>query len=210
MTMQKFTWPIASTMILLSMLGCSPKVKQPAGTSEGGAPTAQIPGGLSAVEFGIGDVETSLHLSLTISGKSDLTNVEIEEKQTKKYQVALVNAQVRKPYPEKLILNLEIRAVDNFIGHAVQIVPHFYFDEVDVVLDGFVYGGAGTIGWRNIQIDVFEHLKKDASTTLIHAELELSLFLNTDVSEVTPETPPTPLTQSVTSLSNPVRIDFLP
>ena len=210
MTMQKFAWPMASMMIVLSMLGCTPKVKGPAGPSEDGASSAQIPEGLSAVEFGIGDVETSLLLGLTISEDGDLTNVEIEEKETTKYEVALVNVKVRKPYPKRLIVNLEIGALDDFAGHAVQIVPHIYVDKVDIEMDGFVYGGSATVRRRDIRIDVLEHLKEDASTTLIRAELELRLFLNTDASEVTPETPPTPLTQTVTSLSNPVRIDFLP
>jgi len=197
-------------MVLLAALGCDPKPKESGGTSGDGVPSTQEPETAAAVEYGIGDVESSIVLALTIIDDGDLGNIEIQELETTKYEVALVNAQLQKPYPEELMLNLRIRAYNNFDGHAVKIIPHFFFDEVEVELEGFIYGGTATEGLRNIQIEVFKHLKEGAPTVLIRAELELSLFLNTDVSEVTVDTPPTALTQSIPLLSNPVRIDFLP
>lgn len=208
--MQKFSWPIVSTLILLSIIGCTPEVKKSASPSKGDGTSSPIQETLVAVEYGIGDVETSLKMELTIVDDGSLPSVEIEEKETTKHELALVNVKVRKPYPEKLTLNLKLRAFDVFAEHAVKIIPHVFFDDVDVKLEGYVYGGGQTEGLRNIRIEVFDHLKEGATSTLVHVELELSLFLNTDASEIGLETPPTPLTQTNTSFSNPVRIDFLP
>lgn len=206
----KFAPSILLAALLLPMVGCSPEASAPEGDSGVGSLEISDRSSVAPVVFGIGDVETSLDMTLTIDKETDLTNVEFEEVLTRKYEIAKVDVLVRKPYPEELILVLKIKSFDNFVGHAVQIRPHVYFDGKDVALDGFIYGSRAVLNRREFKMNLFEHLEDSPSSTLVHAELEISLFLNTDESEVTLETPPTEHTQTVTKLSNLVRIDFVP
>ncbi len=206
----KFAPTLLLAALVLPIVGCSPEASAPEGDSGVSNLETSDPSGASPVVFGIGDVETSLDMTLTLDEEMDLTNVEFEEVLTKKYEIAKIDVLVRKPYPEELILLLKIKSFDNFAGHAAQIRPHVYFDDKDVVLDGFIYGSTAVLTRREFRVNLFEHLEGSPSSVLVHAELEISLFLNTDESEVTLETPPTERTQSVTKLSNLVRIEFVP
>ena len=206
----KFAPTVLLAALLLPIVGCSPKASAPEGDS--GVSTLETfdASSPSAVVFGIGDVETSLDMVLIVDETTDMTHVQFEEFKTVKKDLAKVDVVVRKPYPEELNLVLQIKSLGNFVGHAVQIRPHVYFDAKDVALEGFIYGNTAVLDPHEFKINVFEHLEGDPSSTLVHAELEINLFLNTDESEITLETPPTEHTQSVTKLSNPVRIDFVP
>lgn len=208
--LQKFALTILLTALLPPIVGCSPKPSAPEGDASVSTPVTPDPSSTNSVVFGIGDVETSLDMTLSLDEETDLTNVHLDEKRTKKKDLAKVDILVRQPYPEELILVLKIKSFDNFPGHAVQITPHVYFDDKDVELEGFIYGNRAVLDRHEFKINVFEHLEGSPSSTLAYAELQISLFLNTDEAEVTLETPPTEQTQSVKKLSNPVRIDFIP
>lgn len=205
---------IAPTILLaaflLPIVGCSPKASAPEGDSGVRTPEISDASSSNTVVFGIGDVETSFGVTLTLDGETDLTNIQLEEARTRKADLAKIDVILRKPYPEELNLVLRIKSSDNFVGHAVQVKPHIYFDAKDVALEGFIYGNSAVLEQHEFKVNVFDHLESSPSSILVHAELEISLFLNTDESEITLETPPTEHTQSVTKLSNPVRIDFAP
>ena len=196
--------------LLLPVVGCSPKASAPEGDSGVGTVETSDASSATSVVFGIGDVETSIIVTLTLDEETDFTNVQLEEARTRKMDLAKVDVILQKPYPEELILVLRIKSSDNFVGHAVQVKPHVYFDSKDVALEGFIYGNRAVLDQHAFTVNVFDHLEGNPSSTLVHAELEINLFLNTDESEITLETPPTKHTQSVTKLSNPVRINFVP
>lgn len=197
-------------MVLLPILGCTPDTGPPEETSESEVTETDDTLGIAPIKFGIGDVETSIKMAFSISPDMDLTNVQYEQTLTQHQEIAKVDVRVSKPYPEKMLLTLGFRIINDFTGHAAQVIPHIFLDDKDVPLEGFVLGGNATAESPEFTIDIFEHLDTIPSTILVHPELEINLFLDTDESEITPETPPTELTQSVTKLGNPVRIDFLP
>lgn len=197
-------------MVLLPILGCSPDAGPPEETSESEVTATENTLGVAPLRFGIGDVETSIEMILTLDSDMDLTNVQIQQALTKNKKLAKVEVRVLKPYPEKMLLTLGFRITNNFAGHAVQVIPHIFLDDKDLPLEGFILGGNTASERPEFTIDIFEHLDTIPSTILVHPELEIKLFLDTDKSEITLETPPTELTQSITKLGNPVRIDFLP
>ena len=207
---EKFTLFVLLAALLPPSVSCSPKASAPEGDSGVGAPETTDASIATSVAFGIGDVETSLDMTLALDEETDLTYVQFEEARTKKKELAKVDVLVRKPYPEELNLVLRIKSFDNFVGHAVQVRPHIYFDGKDVALEGFIYGNTALLERHEFKVNVFEHLEGNPSSTLVHAELKISLYLNTDEDQITLETPPTERTQSVTKLSNLVRIDFVP
>lgn len=206
----KVAQTILLAALLLPVLGCSPKASAPEGDSGAGTPEISDAPTSASVVFGIGDVETSLAVTLTLDKEMDLANIQLEEARTRKTDLAKVDVIVRKPYPEELNLILRIKSSDNFVGHAVQVKPHIYFDAKDVALEGFIYGNRAVLDRHDFKINVFDHLEGSPSSILVYVKLEINLFLNTSESEITLETPPTEHTQSVTKLSNPVRIDFVP
>lgn len=207
---EKFTLFLLLAALLPSIVGCSPKVSAPEDDSGSSGPAPSEPSSSTAVMFGIGDVETSLDMVLILDETTDLTNVRFEEFRTKKKDLAKVDVFVGKPYPEELNLILKIKSFDNFTGHAVQLRPTLHLDGKDIALEGFVYGSTAVLDRREFKVNIFDHLEGDPSSVLAHVELEIDLFLNTDESEVTLDTPPTENVQSVLKLSNPVRIDFVP
>lgn len=208
--LEKFALFLLLAALLPLSVGCSPKASAPeddSASSEPAPPEASI---TTAVVFGIGDVETSLEMVLILDETTDLTNVRFEEFRTKKKDLAKVDVFVQKPYPEELNLLLQIKSFDNFPGHAVQLRPHVYLDGKDIALEGFIYGSQAVLNRHEFKVNVFEHLEGDPSSILVHAELEIALFVDTDEFEVTLDTPPTEKVQTVLKLSNPVRIDFNP
>lgn len=197
-------------MLLFPILGCRPDAKAPEETSQSEVTVTDDTSGVALPEFGIGDVETSIEMTLSLNPDMDLTNVQYHEAQTKQYRVAKVEATVSKPYPEKMLLTLKYRIGANFTGHAVQVFPHIFLDDKDIPLEGFILGGNAVRKKPEFTIDVFEYMDTIPSKIVAHPRSEIVLFLDTDESEITVETPPTELSQSITKLGNPVRIDFLP
>ena len=207
---EKFTLFLVLAALLPPIVGCSPKVSAPEGDSASSEPAPSEPSSDNPVMFGIGDVETSLDMVLILDETVDLTNVRFEEFRTKKKDLAKIDIIVQKPYPEELNLLLQIKSFDNFTGHAVQLRPHIHLDGKDIALEGFIYGSRAVLERHEFKVNVFEYIEGDPSSILVHAELEITLFLDTDESEITLETPPTEKVQTVRKLSNPVRIDFVP
>jgi len=207
---QEMTRVLVWAMLLFPILGCWPDTGAPKATS-GGDPSKTIAAAeVTAVEFGIGDVETSIESNLNLDPNMDLTNVQLNHLFTQNEILAKVEVRVLKPYPEKMLLTLMFKSNNDFKGHAVQVIPHIFLDDKDIPLEGFVLGENAMIERPVRTIDIFEHLDNIPSTILVRSETEINLFLDTDKSEITLETPPTELTQSITKLGNPVRINFLP
>ena len=200
-----FVWAV----VLLPILGCSPDVDPPEETSGSDVSETIAAIAVAPVEFGIGDVETSIETTFSLHSEMNFANVQLNQLFTKNKKLAKVEVVVLKPYPEEMLLTLGFRNYDNFAGHAVQVIPHIFLDDKDVPLEGFVLGGNAMAERHERTIDIFDHLDAIPSTILVRPEIELNLFLDTDKSEITLETPPTELTQSITKLGNPVRIDFL-
>ena len=207
---EKMTRIFVWAMLLLPILGCSPNAGPTEETSGSDISETDNTLGVAPVEFGIGDVETSIETNLSLDPDMDLTNVQLNQLFTKNKKLAKVEVRVSKPYPEKMLLTLIFKTSDNFAKHAVQVIPHIFLDDKDIPLEGFVLGGNAIFERPVRTIDIFEHLDNIPSTILVRSEIELKLFLNTEKSEITLETPPTELTQSITKLGNPVRRDFLP
>ncbi len=197
-------------MLLFPVLACRPDAKAPEKTPAGQVTVLNNTSGIALPEFGIGDVETSIEMTLSLNPDMDLTNVQYHEAETKQYKVAKVEATVSKPYPEKMLLTLKYRISTNFTGHAVQVFPHIFLDDKDIPLEGFILGGNAVRKKPEFTIDVFEYVDTIPSKIVAHPRSEIYLFLDTDESGITVETSPTELTQSITKVGNPVRIDFLP
>lgn len=208
--LEKFTLFLLLAALLPPIVGCSPKTSAPEDDSGSSGPAISEPSSSTAVVFGIGDVETSLDMVLVLDETTDMTNVRFEEFKTKKKELAKIDVTVRKPYPEELNLILRIKSFDNFTGHAVQLRPHVRLDGKDIALEGFIYGSRAILDRHEFKVNIFDHIEGDPSSILVHVELDITLFLDTDESEVTLETPPTENVQTVLKLSNPVRIDFVP
>lgn len=196
---------------VLATAGCSPsqpETVKPAATTE--PAFVDVPLGDTGVEFGIGDIESRLTLGITLREGQNYENVQFLPRFTQKGDLAKVDMRVSKPYPDELWLTLGVNSTKNFEGHAVQVKIRVYFDEREVTSYGFIYGANALSDQKRFFVDVLEHFDEPPSTLLVHAKAELNLFLDTDETTITLDTPPTPETQSVVKLSNPVRIDFLP
>ena len=206
------TRSLICTLALIICVGCSPKVRAPEGDPTGdGLPRSPLTATEAVIEFGIGDVETSILIVLTMDESQESESVQYEEVETKKYEIAIVQTNIVKPYPEKLMLAVKIRTFDAFEEHAVQVKPRIFFGEDKVVdLEGFIFGGDAGRARRQISVDLFEHVQDIPESMLLRVETELNLFMDAGKSGITPETPLTPETRSVIKLSNPMRINFLP
>ena len=197
--------------VLLSIAGCSPKSSIPQEPRAGDLAFAQRDNYTTAqVKFGIGDAETSIDVTLTLKPDQDMSNISEIESITSKYVLAKLDVNVVKPYPEQLLIEMRLESFDNFPGHAVQVKPRIFFDDVQVDLDALIYGSLSMGKRDKIVIDAMQHLNPIPKTVLVRGELEINLFLDTDETTVTGDTPVTPSTQSLVKLTNPIRINFHP
>jgi len=190
--------------------GCSPKVnapqEEPTGSGLPGSPLAPVE---SVVEFGIGDVETSILINVTMDESMNSATLHFEEVETKKYEIAIVRVAVAKPYPESLPVIVRLRRWEGFVGHEVQVKPRLYIGEDTVIdLDAFLFGNGVGSSIRETTVDLMEHLDEVPESLLVRVEADLNLFLDGADSGITIESPTTPETQSVVRLSNPMRIIF--
>lgn len=201
---------VLSVISLVVVLGCSPKVSVPEDEPSGdGLPKSTDVTTESVVEFGIGDVETGIQLVVTINESLVSDQVEYEELETKKYEIAIVRAKVSKPYPDTLPIVVKFRRWIVFSEHAVQVKPHLFIDDEEVLeMDGLMYGGEERSSHRELTLNLFDYMEEVPETILVRVEADFNLFLGAGDEGVTLDTPLASDTQSVIKVSNPLRIDF--
>lgn len=158
--------------------------------------------------YGIGDAETTISLNVRLSDSMNRAGLSYREVETKKYELAMAELTVSKPYPEKLLVVVDVGNRNDFEGYAVQVKPRLFIDDREVATFGFVYGADAKRGQRNFEVDLMEYLDEVPATLLVHARARIHLFMSTDPAEVTIDTPLSAGSQSAEKLSNPLRVNF--
>lgn len=199
----------------LWLTGCSKPDQAPEATPEP-VPDKSQPeeprrlGTLEGVEFGVGDVETSLKLELTTGDKNDPVAVLYDAVENRKYELSKAQMTVGSPYPEALWVTINLRSTANFGGHAVQVKPKLFLDNREIASFAYMTGSQARKDTKAFEVDIMKHLEEIPDTLLLHSTVDIKLFLDTDESTITVDTPPEPATQTATKLSNPLRIHFDP
>lgn len=199
----------ACLLLALIVLGCSDEKERPEPPpSVFGDNTPLSTPGLETIEFGIGDVETTIDVVLTVDPETDQTNVTFQEFLTRKKEIAKVEVHVSKPYPDKLLLKLAIRCFDEFPEHAVQVLPHIFVGGKDVLSYGLIFGINAHRERPTFSFDIMEHLEEYPPRVIVHAETYMNLFMDTDMSDITVETPLADPRNTIRKLTSPVIIFF--
>jgi hypothetical protein len=196
---------------LVGLSGCSQE-SQPPENAGGGAPAGENPPIEAPVSYNIGDVETSLRLTVTVAPRSQRANVEYMELQTKKFELAMAEAHITKPYPEELWLTAGIdarRALRPQDAIVLRLRIYAEGREAPVAQKDVVWTGSGKIGQsESLDVDIVPQLDSLATSVLVHARAEILWFAGTDAASIDPANVTQTPAGRVEKLSNTLRISF--
>ena len=163
-------------------------------------------GGASA--FGAGDVEFDMRLVTSIAKQSQVNNLRIEQSESINDRITRIVANWFPPHPDEAWITVLVYSRRNYPAHAVLLKTTIFVNGEVVESFDFV-GGPSLKEPKEHLFDVMKYVEGTPETILVHAETRLTLYLETDVNTITPETAPdAPPGAKATVLSNSLRINF--
>ena len=177
-----------------------------AGRAQGTAP------GAPTIEYNIGDVETSVKVTVQLAEKSQVGNIAYNELETKKGYLAIAEAMVSEPYPRNLWIYSTALTPRGFReGDAVLIRHRVYLEDgTDPIAESArVWSGVKAVDEPSeLSLDLVPLLGELSGSHLLHARAELVWFPNTDPATIDPAGPAESTERTIQRLSNTLRITF--
>lgn len=200
--------------VLVLGLGCSPTPTKTLPFGDGADPSASAAPVAPAV-FGVGDVETSLRLRVTLNAQSRGPNVRSQEDLSAKQEILRTTVDIYDPLPEELWATFELSCYADFPGHAAVVRVAMFSqpgdaDPVEIGRFNVVLGDNARDRTTTVKANALEPLPQRPDTLLVYAKADIILFMNTEEDAVDPETATTdnPAMRAAL-LSNPMRVNFL-
>ncbi len=197
---------------LLGLVSCSQESAPPPDDSAGVPPTNANAPIEAPASYNLGDVETSFRLTVKVASKSQRGTVEYAELQTKKFELAMAEAHIKKPYPEQLWLVSEInarRALRPQDAILLRLRVYAEGTEAPIAEKAMVWKGSGKPGQADsLEVDLVPHVNSLATSVLVHARTEILWFADTDAESIDPSNVTQTPTGRVEKLSNTLRVSY--
>lgn len=157
-----------------------------------------------------GDVSFQFYSTIHLDTARAPAAVEYSERQMKNFdgRVTSANAVVPAPFPENLYAKYAIGCPVNFPGDAILVTARLFVDDRVVQTEDIVFGENPHLQTQYREVDVIAQFDDIPASTLVHVELEATLYKDTDADTIDPETVERPEDETVIIYSNPLRIDF--
>jgi hypothetical protein len=166
---------------------------------------------LKTLVVGIGDIESTMRLSVSLD-ESSYSSVASHTEEINKIEImSRASADVASPYPLELNVLLECRNQKNYPGHAFRGTVQLYNGNEIIDTFKFVAGATAMLDVQRRVVNVARLIDVETGgSVLLHARCEIEFFLDTDESTIDLDSPAPAGTTRVTKMGNPLRITFLP
>lgn len=194
---------------LVASVGCSPGPPPSPGSSGEGAQAVEY-FEIQQLQplFDIGDIESYTHFWVELSEESESPTIENVEVFSKKEELTKAILNISKPYPKELWLRLNTKLLKTFAGYAVAMRVRLFLDGKEIEAFDFIYENLMDRIPRTRRVEVMSNFGSIPETALVHAEATIIMFAEEEFNEDELDSVQLTPKNSVTILSNPLRINF--
>lgn len=197
---------LAAMLAAACLSACKPerRSQQPAANEEQApAATQQEAATAKVQEIDIGDVTYGVYTTLEFLNVNIRPNIRVERLASQRfdYRTQKLTLTITPPHPKELPIVMMTGSTRQLMNHTVYLLVHVYREysedpdgsgektRDEVVTHTQIFGDQrGTLTPYRTSFDGFEGLETGAKSFLFTAELEVWLFLNTNVDTFDPET----------------------